>query len=162
MENLPHTLVGEFLDAVVQAPKKADDLLAEHPDLLNARWIHNETVLHFLAIEGFAEGVMFLSSRGAEVNAVNEFGDTALVDVAALGLCGQQQARTHGPAVELHGAGTAVSLATRHLRAGEAEVLTQDLGERPPDGRVEGVPLAVDAQLRQASSPPRCATCART
>jgi ankyrin repeat protein len=85
MENLPHTLVGEFLDAVVQAPKKADDLLAEHPDLLNARWIHNETVLHFLAIEGFAEGVMFLSSRGAEVNAVNEFGDTALVDVAALG-----------------------------------------------------------------------------
>ncbi len=50
MENLPHTLVGEFL-----------------------------------AIEGFAEGVMFLSSRGAEVNAVNEFGDTALVDVAAFG-----------------------------------------------------------------------------
>src|SRR5439155_22618594 len=46
-------------------------------------------------------------------------------------------------AVELHGAGTAVSLATRHLRPGEAEVLTQDLGERPPDRRVEGVRLAV-------------------
>jgi ankyrin repeat protein len=85
MENLPHTLVGEFLDAVVQAPKKADDLLAEHPNLLNARWIHNETVLHFLAIEGFAEGVKFLLSRGADVNAVNEFDDTALIDVAALG-----------------------------------------------------------------------------
>jgi len=85
MENLPHALVGEFVDAVVQAPKKAEVLLAEHPDLLNARWMHDETVLHFLAIEGFADGVSFLASRGADVNAVNEFGDSALIDVAALG-----------------------------------------------------------------------------
>lgn len=85
METLPHSLVGEFLDAVVQAPKKADDLLAEHPNLLDARWLHNETVLHFLAVEGFAEGVKFLLSRGADVNAVNEFGDTALIDIAVLG-----------------------------------------------------------------------------
>jgi ankyrin repeat protein len=85
MENLPHALVGEFVDAVVQDPKKADALLAEHPDLLNARWIHDETVLHFLAIEGFAEGVSFLSSHGADVNAVSEFGDSVLIDVAALG-----------------------------------------------------------------------------
>jgi ankyrin repeat protein len=86
MENLPHALIGEFIDAVVQDPKKADALLAEHPDLLNARWIHNETVLHFLAIEGFAEGVTFLVARGADVNAVNAFGDSALVDVASLGI----------------------------------------------------------------------------
>ncbi len=85
MENLPHTLVSEFVDAVVQAPKKAEALLAQHPNLLNARWIHNETVLHFLAVEGFAEGVRFLAARGADVNAVNEFGDSALIDVAALG-----------------------------------------------------------------------------
>ena len=58
-------------------------------------------------------------------------------------------------AVELHGAGTAVSLATRHLRPGEAEVLPQDLRERLFDRRVERMRLAVDAQLRQASSPPR-------
>ena len=68
----------------------------------------------------------------------------------------ERDARESRHPVELHGAGTAVSLATRHLRAGEAEVLAQDLGERPPDGRVEGVRLAVDVQLRQASSPPRC------
>src|SRR5437867_2441755 len=85
MENLPHALVDEFVDAVVEAPNKADALLREHPNLLNARWIHNETVLHFLAIEGFAEGVRFLASRGADVNAVNEFGDSALIDVAVLG-----------------------------------------------------------------------------
>jgi len=82
---MTHALVGEFITAVVQDPKKADALLAEHPDLLNARWMHDETVLHFLAIEGFADGVSFLASRGADVNAVNEFGDSALIDVAALG-----------------------------------------------------------------------------
>src|SRR4029079_11922684 len=72
--------------AVVRDPVRADAMLEEQPELLDARWIHNETVLHFLAIEGFADGVRFLASRGADVNAVNEFGDTALVDVASLGL----------------------------------------------------------------------------
>jgi ankyrin repeat protein len=85
MSGLPHDLVGEFIDAVVQNPAKADAMLAEHPELLNARWMHEETVLHFLAIEGFTEGVRFLAVRGADVNALNEFGDTALVDVAVVG-----------------------------------------------------------------------------
>jgi ankyrin repeat protein len=78
--------VGAFIDAVVKEPSKAEAMLIEHPALLNTRWIHDETVLHFLAIEGFAEGVRFMASRGADVNAVNEFGDTALVDAAYLGL----------------------------------------------------------------------------
>jgi hypothetical protein len=56
----------------------------------------------------------------------------------------------------LHGAGTTMSLATRHLRPGEAEVVPQDFHKRPLDRRVERMRLAVDAQLRQASSPPRC------
>jgi len=86
MSNPPNELVGEFIDAVVETPAKADAMLAQSPELLNARWIHEETVLHFLAIEGFTEGVRFLAVRGADVNAVNEFGDTALVDIAALGL----------------------------------------------------------------------------
>jgi len=81
-----HEAIGEFIDAVVRDPVRADAMLEEQPELLDARWIHNETVLHFLAIEGFADGVRFLASRGADVNAVNEFGDTALVDVASLGL----------------------------------------------------------------------------
>jgi hypothetical protein len=86
MSNLPHEVIGAFIDAVVRDPAKADQMLAERAELLNARWIHDETVLHFLAIEGFTEGVRFLASRGADVNAVNEFGDSALVDVASLGL----------------------------------------------------------------------------
>ena len=86
MPELSQALIGEFIDAVVQTPDKADALLAEHPALLNARWIHNESVLHFLAVEGFDDGVRFLAVRGAEVDAVNEFGDTPLVDVTLLGL----------------------------------------------------------------------------
>jgi ankyrin repeat protein len=88
MSGLPREVVGEFIDAVVQDPAKADAMLIERPDLLNARWTHEETVLHFLAIEGFTEGVRFLAARGADVNAVNEFGETALVDIAGLGLNG--------------------------------------------------------------------------
>ena len=53
--------------------------------MLNVRWIHEETVLHFLANEGFTEGVRFLAARGADVNAVNELGDTALLDIPVLG-----------------------------------------------------------------------------
>ena len=56
-----------------------------HPDLINARWLHGETVLHFLAVEGFADAVSFLAEHGADVNAVNQFGDSPLLDVAALG-----------------------------------------------------------------------------
>lgn len=85
MEKLPKALVGDFVDAVVAAPDRADALLRAHAALLNARWIHDETVLHFLAVEGFADGVAFLAARGADVNAVNEFGDAPLADAAALG-----------------------------------------------------------------------------
>jgi|RhiMethySRZTD1v2_1073278.scaffolds.fasta_scaffold74041_4 uncharacterized protein len=86
MTDVPHEVVREFIDAVVKDPARADAMLTEHPALLNARWTHNETVLHYLAIEGFSDGVRFLASRGGDVNSVNEFGDTALVEIAVLGL----------------------------------------------------------------------------
>jgi len=60
-------------------------MLAEHPDLINARWIHGETVLHFLTVEGLVEGVRFLLRHGADVDVPNTFGDSPLVDAAALG-----------------------------------------------------------------------------
>lgn len=85
MSESPEALVGEFIDAVVSDRARADALLARHPALLNARWIHDETVLHFLAVEGFTDGVRFLAERGADVNAVNEFGDAPLIDAAMLG-----------------------------------------------------------------------------
>lgn len=78
-------LVGKFIDAAVEDHAAASRLLRDHPELLNARCIHGETVLHFLAVEGFVDGVQFLVASGADVDAVNKFGDTALVDVALLG-----------------------------------------------------------------------------
>lgn len=85
MVNLCKELVGEFIDAVVQDRERAEYLLSAHPQLLDARWIHNETVVHFLAVEGFTEALKFLAESGADVNAVNEFGDSPLIDVVVLG-----------------------------------------------------------------------------
>ncbi len=85
MTELPTELIGEFMTALVDDPARAELLLAEHPLLLNARWMNNETVLHYLAIEGFEDAVRFLVAHGAEVNPVNMFGDSPLVDVAGLG-----------------------------------------------------------------------------
>ena len=85
MVNLPKELVGEFIDAVVQDRDRAKSLLSAHTQLIDARWIHNEAVVHFLAVEGFTDAVEFLAECGADVNAVNEFGDSPLIDVAVLG-----------------------------------------------------------------------------
>jgi ankyrin repeat protein len=82
---LTRALIGEFIDASVRDQAAAARLLAAHPDLIDARWLHGGTVLHFLAIEGFADGVRFLAERGADVNAVNDFGDPPLIDVVVLG-----------------------------------------------------------------------------
>jgi ankyrin repeat protein len=46
--------------------------------------MHNETVLHFLAIEDYEEGVRFLLAHGADVSTANEFGDSPLTDAAVL------------------------------------------------------------------------------
>ena len=78
-------LIGQFIDAACEDHEKARELLSQHPDLAQARWIHGETALHFLAIENYVEGVRFLAESGADVNAPNAFGDTPLIDVAVLG-----------------------------------------------------------------------------
>ena len=59
-------------------------------------------------------------------------------------------------AVELHGAGAAMSLTARDFGPREAEVLAQHLCQRAADGRVERMDFAVDPELRQELSPPRC------
>jgi uncharacterized protein len=74
-----------FIDAAVQNHAAARDMLRRSPQLLNARYLHGETVLHFLAVEGYADGVRFLAEAGAQVDVPNDFGDTALVDAATLG-----------------------------------------------------------------------------
>jgi ankyrin repeat protein len=82
---LEKKIVGDFIDAAVQDASKASGMLRQYPELRDARWIHNETALHFLAVEGSADAVRVLGQLGLDPNARNEFGDTALVDVAQLG-----------------------------------------------------------------------------
>jgi len=77
--------IGEFIDAAVRDHATARKMIEACPDLLNARWTHDETILHFLAIEGYVDAVRFLAAAGAAIDEANEFGDTALIDVAVLG-----------------------------------------------------------------------------
>jgi len=77
--------IGEFIDAAVKDQFKAKELLRLYPALKDARWLHNETVMHFLAIEGYTDAVRFLCEQGFDVNVVDEFGDPPLIHVAKLG-----------------------------------------------------------------------------
>lgn len=82
---MEQALIDEFIDAAVNDHDAARRLLERNPALLNARWIHNETLVHFLTVENYIDGVRFLLEAGASVNETNEFGDTALLDAAVLG-----------------------------------------------------------------------------
>lgn len=78
-------LVQRLIDLAVQDQAAARRLLREHPELLAARYVHDETPLHFCAVEGLAEGVRFLADAGVPVDAKNAYGDTALVDAVSHG-----------------------------------------------------------------------------
>lgn len=79
------TLLAELIDCSVGDRPRARALLTQHPELRDARYLHDETALHFLAIEGFVDAVEFLAGEGFDLEATNEFGDTALVDVVMMG-----------------------------------------------------------------------------
>ena len=141
MKELPHEVIRDFMVALVEHPSQADAMLQEYPQLLNARWMHDETALHFLAIEGFVNAVRFLAERGADVNAINEFGDTALVDIAGLGRTdiadvllshgADPNAKSSTRDNPLHAAARAghAELVKRLLRAGAHARYRTDLGE---------------------------------
>jgi ankyrin repeat protein len=80
------SLWGELVDASVDAPDIARKMLLDHPGLMESKGLHGETPLHFLAIEGFAEGVRFLLACGANPDPVNRFGNTPLQECVFLSL----------------------------------------------------------------------------
>jgi ankyrin repeat protein len=85
MADLDKQLIAEFIDAAVNDHPRAQLLLRQYPKLREARWIHHETILHFLAVEFYTEAVRFLGKLGFDVNTTNEFGDAPLIDVATIG-----------------------------------------------------------------------------
>ncbi len=44
MTTSPTAIIGEFVDASVRDRERAAELLAAHPHLIDARWLHGETV----------------------------------------------------------------------------------------------------------------------
>src|SRR5947208_12448314 len=65
----------------------------------------------------------------------------------------KRDAGEHRHPVELHRAGAAVTLAAGDLRAGQAEVEPERLGQRAPHGRFELIGVAVDRELNQTYAP---------
>lgn len=85
MSDDARALVEKLIDRAVMDKAAAVALLRQHPALLQARCLHDETPLHFCAVEGFLDAVRFFATAGMEIDAVNRFGDTALVDAVTLG-----------------------------------------------------------------------------
>jgi ankyrin repeat protein len=74
----------EAMRVLVSQPEEFRKLWNLNPNLRELRGLHNETLLHFLAVEEEAAAVALLSELGADVNATNEHGDTALHDCVAV------------------------------------------------------------------------------
>lgn len=85
MNGIDKQLISEFIDASVNDQRKAESIFKKNPKLCESRWINGETILHFLAVEGYVDAVRFLCRLGFDVNATNKFDDSPLIDIAALG-----------------------------------------------------------------------------
>jgi len=75
------TLIGDFVDAVVDDPAYVRRLLSRQPELLNACWILHETVLHFRAVEGFDDVVRRRRRPPISVRAASRVGGRLTRDV---------------------------------------------------------------------------------
>jgi ankyrin repeat protein len=75
---------GRFIDAIVNRPDEALKMLREQPELRDARWLHEETVMHFLAVEYYTDAVRFCLENGFDPNATSSLGTTALLDVCLI------------------------------------------------------------------------------
>jgi ankyrin repeat protein len=75
-----------FRDAVRSDLRTAAEMLPSDPGILRLRNSIGETAMHFLAVENCPEEVTWLIEQGAELENQNQFQQTPLMEVAALGL----------------------------------------------------------------------------
>lgn len=145
-------LVRRLIDLAEQDPNAAALLLREHPELLAARYVHDETPLHYSAVEGRVGGVRFLAKAGVPVDAVNAWGDTALVDAVTLGKLDvvkvllahgadpNARSRTHGPLLHVAVAAGNAAVVAALLRAGARAGDVTDRGRTVWDAVPKGAP----------------------
>lgn len=74
-----------LIRACMTSLEAAEELLKAEPSLISERTGLGETPLHYLAVEDQLEAVRFLHERGASVEIVNEFGESALKEAILLG-----------------------------------------------------------------------------
>ena len=82
-------------------------------------------------------------------------------DRGAVGLHGEHQARAHRLAVHQHGAGAADAVLAADVRAGEAELVAQEVAEQQARLDLGGVGRAVDGHadaetIRHGATRPEC------
>ena len=70
------------MKAAIHDPERARLLVKTNPQALKLRTGIGETALHYLAVENYADAVQFLIDLGADVNVVNDFGNTALQEAS--------------------------------------------------------------------------------
>lgn len=75
-----------FRDTVRTNLQAAAEMLAADPEVIRLRNSIGETTMHYLAVENCPQEVAWLIARGAEVDTQNQFQQTPLMEVAALGL----------------------------------------------------------------------------
>lgn len=145
-------LVRRLIDLSVRDPNEAALLLRAHPELLAARYVHDETPLHYCAVEGLVDGVRFLAKAGVPVDAPNAWGDTALADAVtlgkldvvkvllALGADPNARSRTHGPLLHLAVSRGDPAVVAALLRAGARTGDVADGGGTVWDAVPKGAP----------------------
>lgn len=74
-----------LVDAAVEDPALAKQLVEADPTILVLRTGLGETALHFLAVENYASGVQVLIDLGADVNVTNQFGATPVEEARMSG-----------------------------------------------------------------------------
>ena len=75
----------EALALILDDPEQFASYARQNPEVLRIRGLHNETLLHFTAVEGELLAVATLLRLGSDVNSVNRLGTTALIDAVVLG-----------------------------------------------------------------------------
>jgi len=75
----------ELRNAAYANLPEARRLIQEDPPIVSAKNSIGETALHFLVVENLLEAVEFLAQHGSDVNNLNNFGTSAIVEAAQLG-----------------------------------------------------------------------------
>jgi len=142
-----------FRDSVHNNPKAAEEMLARNPDLIRLNNGIGETALHFLAVENHVEEVTWLIEHGAEVDSLNDFKQTPLMEVAGAGLLEMCKLLVSQGANIRYVSPWGESVLSTAASHDQVEVVEYLLGLLPPEEGVNKFFENVDAEMTLKHSP---------